>query len=101
MTTLVGPIDVEEVRPVLFDFTGELKTGETLAAVSPVEVTVQAGLDPTPANLLSGSAVISGSMVQQLVKGSVNNVFYHLRCVATTSLGSTLVVVANLRVETF
>lgn len=100
MTTVIGPIDIEEIRPVFFDFSGELKTGETLTSVAPLEVTVQSGTDPTPANLLSGSAVISGAMVQQMVKPTINGVSYHLRAVAATSLGSQLVVAANLRVVT-
>jgi len=101
MTTVIGPIDIEELRPVFFDFSGELKPGETLASVTAIEVTTQAGTDPTPANLLNGSPVINGAMVQQMVKPTINSVSYHLRAVAMTSLGSQIVVAANLRVVTF
>lgn len=98
MTTNVGPLDVTETRSIYFDFSPELKAGETLTAVdSPIEVIVQAGTDPTPANLLSGSPVISGTMVQQFVQGSVNNVSYHLRAHGTTDMGARPVVVANMR----
>lgn len=98
MTSTVGPIDVEERRPVFFDFSSELLPNETLAAVTAVEVTVQSGTDPTPLNILVGSASISGTMVQQMVKGGVQGASYHLRAIAVSSLSSTLVVAANLRV---
>lgn len=101
MTTVIGPIDIEEERPVTFAFSGELKTDETLASVASVEVTVLAGTDPTPLSLLVGAASISGATVSQLVKPGVLGATYHLRCVAVTSLGSTVVVAANLRIVQF
>lgn len=101
MTTVIGPIDIEELRPLFFDFSGELKPGETLATVTAIEVTTQAGTDPTPANLLNGSPVISGAMVEQMIKPVITGVSYHFRAVAMTNLGSQLVVAGNLRVVTF
>lgn len=98
MSTTVGPIDMTGRRSVWFDFSPELAPGETLIGVdSPIEVSVQAGDDPTPENLVVGAPVIDGSMVKQVVQASVNNVSYHLRAHATTSMNSRPVVPMNLR----
>ena len=101
MTTNVGPLDVTEKRPIYFDFSPELKAGETLTAVdSPIEVLVTAGSDPSPGNMLVGAPVISGNFVQQFVQGQLNNVSYHFRAHGSTDQSARPVVIANLRVVT-
>lgn len=72
-----------------FDFTSQLGAGETISTQS-VQAAVYTGNDPTPQNIISGSATVSGAVVSQLITAGVVGTIYSLLCTITTSLGQTL-----------
>jgi hypothetical protein len=72
-----------------FDFSLSLDAGETLLTAR-VTSTVYTGVDPTPSAIRSGSPVIDGNRVEQVMRGGVEGCVYDLLCTVTTSLGQTL-----------
>jgi hypothetical protein len=74
---------------VSFSFGIDLAVGETLSTAS-VTAATYTGTDAAPSALISGSAVISGEKVTQLIVDGVEGVVYLLVCVVTTSLSETL-----------
>lgn len=72
-----------------FDFISKLSPGETLVSAV-CSASVYTGVDPLPANLISGTATISGTIVNQLVTTGVLGVIYDVLARATTSLGQVL-----------
>lgn len=83
-----------------FEFSDELATGETLAAVSSTTVTVLAGDDASPAQILNGVPAIVGSDVLVAVKGGVVGCDYQIETVATTTnANKTLARVGKLYIE--
>lgn len=80
-----------------FDFTSRLAASETISTKSVVAV-VYSGSDPTPQNLIFGSATASGQVVTQLVRDGVLGVMYEVTCTITTSAGQTLQLAGYLAV---
>ena len=72
-----------------FDFSLYMDAGETLLTATVVS-SVYSGVDPTPSAIRSGSPVIDGNRVDQMMRGGVEGCVYELLCTATTSLGQTL-----------
>lgn len=95
MTSRIGPIQEDEVKIVLFDFSNEGVNG-TLTTAS-VECLLSTGADPSPEDLIVGSAAIDGLEVTQEIQYRVPKVTYILRCVANDSSGLTHVVTALLQ----
>lgn len=73
-----------------FDFAARLATGETISSVT-FSIAVVIGVDASAAAMLSGSPVITGAIVKQLVIDGVVDVTYRLTASAVTSAGQTLV----------
>ena len=88
---------VTEVKPLSFDFSQVLATGETLSTSS-CSVLVIDGVDASPSNLLSGGTSIIGNKVYQQVQNGVAGVTYRLVVTVTTSAGNTLVALGDLPV---
>jgi hypothetical protein len=88
---------VTEIKPLSFDFSQVLATGETLSTAS-CSVLVIDGVDANPSNLLSSGASIVGNKVYQQVQNGVAGVTYRLVVTVTTSAGSTLVALGDLPV---
>ena len=75
------------------DFSARLDStqNETLVSVQSVTVTHEDGVaDPTPSNILSGSATVSGGVVMQKFTGGVDGADYCVKFVVNTSLGQRL-----------
>lgn len=86
MSTQILDIKIaEEELTIEFDMLSRLKVGETVATAA-VSCEVFSGTDPNPAALISGLAVVSGSIVQQRVIGGLPGVIYILTCAARTSV---------------
>lgn len=81
-----------------FDYRALLAAGEVIDEAT-WSIAVAQGADAAPAAMLSGSPVINGTKVSQLVIGGVNNVQYLLQCTAETSTGQILVLDATLWVK--
>jgi hypothetical protein len=91
-----SPRDVGEVVIYSYDFSRNLAAGETLVTGSFECLSVD-GLDPNPANRLTGGALINGAQLSQLVSfagapvsSSAPRVTYRLLATVTTSLAQTL-----------
>ena len=89
--------DPSEVVRLGIDFANLLATGETISTAT-VTCRTAAGVDTTTA-MISGSKVISGSIVRQLVQGGSAGTTYKLSFLVTTSAGQTLIEGADLRVS--
>lgn len=88
---------VGETITLKFDLGSRVDTGETLAtAVCGVEVF--SGTDATPANLLSGTASISGMTVSQKITAGTSGVIYKVTCAVRTSLNNILLNQAKIAV---
>lgn len=74
-----------------FDYAGDrrMAAGETILSAS-ISISVVSGRDPNANSMLSGSVVISGRLVRQLVVDGVVPTKYHLKCLVTTSNGQIL-----------
>jgi hypothetical protein len=83
-------------------FTFALGAGETLSNAT-VQVTVLAGTDATPANVLNGAVTLSSvqGIVYQPFKGGLDGVIYKMKCIATTSAGRVLAVAGELPVKEY
>ena len=88
---------VNEIKPLSFDFSQVLASGETLST-STCSVLVIDGVDANPSALLSGGTSIVSSTVYQQVQNGVSGVTYRLVVTVTTSSGSTLVALGDLPV---
>jgi hypothetical protein len=91
-------IDVEESRPIQFDFTAALG-GDTIATYD-VDITTVAGTDPLPELILDGAATLNlaKNIVTQWIHDGVNGVTYSVRCVVTTADGRELVGAINIEI---
>ena len=96
---LVGPKTPTETRFITFDFISNLAISETITAAS-IQSTVWTGHDLNPQNILSGSPVISGTTVSQMITGGVDGTIYKLVCTATTSVTISAVVYSQSPVLT-
>ena len=81
------------------DFTRQLAVGETLVTPGTTTVTVVQGVDATPGNMISGSAVVNGSKVSQLLIGGIAGVWYRFTFSSTTSNSQTLAETCDLVVR--
>lgn len=88
--------DVQETRPLIFDYTAALASATILSAT--IEVNTIIGDDPAPENLLDGPANIESKRVVQWLKGGTVGDTYSVRCVALTSDGRELVGAKNIEV---
>lgn len=95
MTTRIGPIQEDEIKPMLFDFSNEDVSGSLVSAV--VEARNYRGTDPSPETVPVGDPVIDGLTVMQTIQYQVSPVTYLLRCEATDSAGFVHVVTAYLQ----
>ena len=86
-----------ENKPLSFDFSEVLSTGETLSTSS-CSVLVLDGTDTNPNAILDGGTNIIGPRVYQQVQDGVAGVTYRLVVTVTTSSGSTLVAIGDLPV---
>lgn len=97
MTTRIGPIQEDEVKPMLFDFTDEGISGVIVSAT--VESLNSRGSDPSPQTVPVGQPVIDGLLVRQTVQYQRPKSTYLLRCEATDSAGNVHVVTASLQAQ--
>ena len=88
---------VAENKPLSFEFSEVLASGESLSTAS-CSVIVLDGTDASPSGLLSGSATITGTKVYQRVHNGTAGVTYRIIVTVTTSAGSTLVAVGDIPV---
>jgi hypothetical protein len=88
---------VAENKPLSFEFSEVLASGESLSTAS-CSVLVLDGIDASPSNLLDGSATITGTKVYQRVQAGVAGVTYRLVATVTTSAGSTLIAIGDIPV---
>lgn len=95
MTNRIGPIQQDEIKSVVFDFSNEGVSGTLVSA--DVEAVLSTGTDPSPSTVVSGSATIDGLTVIQSVQYQVPNATYLLRCTATDSAGLVHVVTALMQ----
>jgi hypothetical protein len=84
------PKQVGATKTYPFDFISDLAVSETITGAT-VTALVWSGNDPTPSNLISGAATISGTVVSQKLTGGVAGNIYAVTCTATTSAGQTLI----------
>ena len=82
-----------------FDFTAQLATGEIINPTPTVTATVLSGNDPSPQNIVSGTATIKAGKVSQLIVGGVDGETYQLVCQIVTSLGQRLEAVGSLKIS--
>jgi len=94
--------DPGEAFPLTFQFSPDLSTGETVATIVDVTVTVLIGTDPSPSAMLAGGNAIDSTqtMVSVPVTGGLNGVDYDFAAKVTTSLGKTLILAGRLSVRT-
>ena len=92
---LTKPKRSDETRRLRFDFISALAVDEAISSAT-VAVSVWSGLDPAPAALLSGSASVNGTGVEQLVTGGYVGTIYKLVCTATTDAGQAATLVTYL-----
>lgn len=88
--------DVQETRPLIFDYTAALATATIVSAT--IEVNTIIGDDPAPENLLDGPANVEAARVVQWLKDGTVGDTYSVRCVAVTSDGRDLVGAKNIAV---
>ena len=90
-----------EKIPYFFDFTNTLGVGETIiSATWSAAVTVNSTVnDPTPSDILSGPAGITGNIVGQEFTNLIKGVKYLLTCTATTNTGNIQVSYTHLTID--
>lgn len=92
--------DPAEALVAAFDYADDLDAGETIGSAS-VTCALLSGSDASPAAVLNGSPTVSGGTVLQPFHGGVDGAVYVLRCTATLSPTSRiLVLAASLPVRT-
>jgi len=91
MSTMLPSKDPAETVVVSFLFASEVLAGETVSSCT-VVASVYAGLDPTPAAVLSGTVDLSlAPTVMQKVAAGVDGTTYLLKATATLSTGRVLI----------
>ena len=99
--SLVTTKDPSELVPIIFNFTAQLGTGETIVSALIIP-SVQSGTDPTPSNIINGAVMLNvnlSSQVTQWVHNGISGVLYHILCNATTSTGQILALACLLPVK--
>jgi hypothetical protein len=92
--------DPAEAITVTFDVNQLLLHDETITGTPVVTATAITGQDPSPADIISGAAIVSGKRIFQRIVGGVNHERYLLRCTLNTSDARTYAVAARLLVKT-
>ena len=90
----VGPKDPQEIKTVIFDFTNQLGGNTIVSTV--ITVSVLMGVDAAAAGLVSGAAVVSGSLVRQKIANGGLGVEYKISCLLVDSTGQKHLVSAEL-----
>lgn len=80
-----------------FDFISKLAINESIVAAS-CTCFVYTGVDPLPVNVISGTATVQNTIVNQLVTGGVLGAIYEILARATTSLGQVIELSAYLAI---
>ena len=85
---LLEPIDVEERKPLLFSYEGDLAADETVTLVQ-LQIELLEGTDPAYATALDGQPLLLSATreVMQWVRPHVGGVVYGLRCLVEGSKG--------------
>ncbi len=91
--------DPAERKLVSFVFDADLAEGASIASAT-VSIATRAGVDASPAAVLSGAPIISGGAVMHLVRDGIAGTDYDLRCLATDSTGQVHLITAALPVKT-
>lgn len=86
---LFPPFYVEGSPPLVFNFSDQLISGETISTAD-VSVAVYTGTDAAAASRLSGAETISGASVVQALVGLVLGVIYTVTCEIVTSGSRTI-----------
>lgn len=94
---VLGQKESAETLCVWFDFISLLSPGESVA-LGAVEVAVYSGTDPAPRIIASGSALVEGSRVGQLLTGGIPGVTYEITATAQTSGASLLSLIGFLTI---
>lgn len=93
----VGPLELDEIKTVVFDFSSEVDDGIVLNTPT-VTVTVLDGTDASPSSVKQGVPAINGQYVTQQVKPGVVGVHYKLRCTVLDQNGNKHGVTAHMKV---
>lgn len=91
------PKAVSETDVLTFDYTDSLAEDELILSAA-LTVTVEQGVDASPASILSGTSNRVTPLVLQQVAGGLRNVTYLIVCTATTDFGRVLVSAGRLPV---
>lgn len=94
----LDPKDPAEAIYYGLDFARLLGDGETLSSAT-ASIRVTSGTDAGAASMLSGSPIISGTIVKQLIINGVAGCTYRVGVLVVTSAGQTFVEAASLRVR--
>jgi hypothetical protein len=95
--TTIGPLEVDEVKIVRFDFSTEAE--EAAGITTPVVTCVLLdGTDASPSAVMFGAPSVNGKFVIQIVKPGVVGCFYKLRATCLDSDGAKHGMTAHLRV---
>jgi hypothetical protein len=81
-----------------FDFTKDLDDGDAIESIEFV-VTVLAGVDASPQNILDGLPVLKGARVFQRLQGGLADCSYLVECRASTAQGNLLILARVLPVK--
>lgn len=84
-----------ETVTIPFDFISRLSPSETIVSAV-CTCSTYSGTDALPNSVISGTATISGTIVNQLITVGVLGVIYALLAKATTSLGQVIELSAYL-----
>lgn len=82
----LGPLELDEIKALRFDFTSEVQAGVTLSTPS-VTVEVLEGTDPAASSMLVGSPTVVGLEVVQKIQPGVAGCKYKFRALANDSTG--------------
>lgn len=97
MATLVGPLELDELKVIRFDFTSEVEDTTTIG--TPVVTCVLLdGVDATPANVLIGTPLINGFFATQQVRPGVAGCLYKLRATVLDGDGNKHGITCHLKV---
>lgn len=95
-TQTLTPKDPAEQIAVTFDFSAGIIGGETIIGTPTVTASATGGSDTSPSAILSGSPLVSGSLVMQTIVGGVDGSTYKLRCLINLTPSGRKLVLAGL-----
>jgi hypothetical protein len=98
MTTLVLSDKLQhETITVKMDFTSRMEPGETVNTAI-AQAVVSSGVDPSPADIISGIATVTNNIVSQVITGGLPGVIYKLSFSVRSSANNILINTAQLAV---